>query len=361
MPDLTVRPQSANGHTNGSLSVVGGRPQEVIKIYLEDHGPVRVPYRDLLTTWRLEQADPAQRAHIAAALADAGIASDRPLLEIGPEDSVELATRDANQNGSSPAIGISDALSVLDNAYEEYLNGIGRAGESLSTAEARYHGEVERRRQGLDEVDRNRLVLAVGRHRPVALYETAICTPDAEFALSPDVLAQVDIGPDEAVLDISGAGWRMVERFVIGHDIANVEELHWFAALTDVAVGRLEENPTSLADRRREALSEIGQAIGEREPVERAARQLVAAAAATEALDYTRLSAAAAVAAGPRRRLRTMRRARKQMAAVREAIVQAQEAVGEHARRVERESAQATAVSERLELPKVKTQLVLPE
>jgi CRP-like cAMP-binding protein len=79
------------------------RPEEQIRRYLNGHeSRVEVPFHNLLTAWRLEEAGEAEREAIEQALRSAGVVTEPPLRQLrDPDDAVVLYLEGGNSSSTT--------------------------------------------------------------------------------------------------------------------------------------------------------------------------------------------------------------------------------------------------------------------
>jgi len=78
-------------------------PEQLIRRWLDEHGPTTVGMGALAQSWRLESLEGADRREIAAALREAGVVVDPPLETADAED--KLALRVADPAGDADPAG----------------------------------------------------------------------------------------------------------------------------------------------------------------------------------------------------------------------------------------------------------------
>ena len=133
-------------------------PASVIRHYLDGHGGrSEVPFHNLLTSWRLRDGEVVERAQMTDELAAAGVVTEPPLTDLGPDDRVVLRVVD----GGEPArerfvptprtVAVVVAIAALG-GLSGYLSGRS-SGEDLDAA--RLAGERQGEREGAALGDRS--------------------------------------------------------------------------------------------------------------------------------------------------------------------------------------------------------------
>lgn len=81
-------------------------PEQLIREWLESHGPVTVSMAAIEQTWELEEMSARDRRRVARALERAGVVVEPPLRRAGPRDELALSLR--QEDAPEPVAGPAD-------------------------------------------------------------------------------------------------------------------------------------------------------------------------------------------------------------------------------------------------------------
>ncbi len=122
-------------------------PEQLIRRWLDEHGPATVGMGALAQSWELESLEDADRRAIAGALREAGVAVDPPLESAEGTDRLSLRVAEAAGAAASHPVGLTPPIGVKPTEKSEPAFPAPATGDSspdTETARAPYHSEARR-------------------------------------------------------------------------------------------------------------------------------------------------------------------------------------------------------------------------